>query len=257
MTGNLDQALLALLSAALPSLFGGAAPLVKLAALAGEFVLDASSTDTEAGQPRSDAASDTLPFDAALPQGPYRLTRPPDPSVRKVRLTTAAGDRIALHDSEVLFDPADARRFTLALRPGRDLAAVNGVLVLYGVTAVYATLKYVQELSLSLATGDALALERAQALAMAVLALNRPALIADGARTETADAYGAQMVVKALHFVGGDAPAAESRRIRLRAEFELKGARALADGEGAPIVPIRAPGSSSPRPIDIQVQADI
>lgn len=256
MTGNLSQALLALLTGALPALFGGAAPPVKLAAPGGDFALDASSADAEAGQPRSDEAHDALPFDAARPQGPYLLTRPPDASVRKVRLTTAAGDRIALHDAEVAFDPLDARRFSLALRPSRDVSGVTGVRVLYGVTAVYATLKYVQELSLSFESADAALLERAQALAMAVLALNRTALVADGAKTEQADAYGAQLTVKALHFAGGDAPAADTRRIRLRAEFELKGVRALADGEGAPIAHIRSPGSSSARPIDIQVQAD-
>ena len=258
MTGNLEPALIALLSGALPALFGGAAPLVRLAALAGEFTLDPSSTDAEAGQPRSDEAQDALPFDAARPEGPYTLSRPPDASVRKVRLTTAAGDRIALHDAEVAFDAADARRFTLALRPSRDLGGVNGVLVRYGVTAVYATLRYVQELSLDLTLGAGAAgtLERAQALAMAVLALNRGALVEGGAKTEQADAYGAQMTVKALHFAGGGAPAADLRRIRLRAEFELKGVRALADGEGAPIVRIRSPGADGARPVDIRVQAD-
>lgn len=254
MTGNLDEALLALLRAELPTLFGGAAPLVKLDAVAADFALDASSADVEAGQPRSDEASDTLPFDAAQPQGPYQLSRPPDTSVRKLRLVTAAGDRIALADSEAVFDAMDARRFTLALRPSRDLAGVTGVLVLYGVTAVYATLAYTQELSLDFATGDAAALERAQTLAMAVLALHRPALVASGARSEQVDAYGTQIAVKALHFLGGDAPAADKRRLKLRAEVELKAVRALAEGEGRPIARIRSAGSAGTKPIDIQVK---
>ncbi len=256
MTGQLDEALLALLRSALPSLFGGGAPAVQLAALPGVFTLDASSTDAEAGQPRSDAASDTLPFVAAAPQGPYQLSRPPDTSVRKVRLATAAGDLIPLADAEVVFDPLDLRRFTLALRPSRPLAGVTGVRVLYGVTAVFAQLKYVQDLSLELKSTDAVALERAQTLAMAVLALNRPSLVAGGAGTEQADAYGAAITVKALHFVSGDAPATDRRRIALRAEFELKAQRALAEGEGAPIQHIRSPGSTSDRPVDIQMQVD-
>ncbi len=254
MTGNLRPALLALLEGALPSLFGGNAPAVKLSLLAGDFVLDVSSTDPEAGQARSDAATDSFAFDAALPQGPYRLTRPPDPSLRKVRLTTAVGDRIALQDSEVLFDALDARNFSLALRPTRNLAAVNGVLVLYGVTAVFATLKYVQQLKLRLVAADPAALDRAEALTMAVLALNRSALLNNTAKSELAHAYGAQMALKTLQFGGGDAPDDSTRHILLRAEYELKAQRALADGEGAPIQRIRVPGSISTRPLDIQPQ---
>jgi hypothetical protein len=254
MTGNLDEALLALLRAALPSLLGGAAPPVAVAAVPAAFVLDAASADVEAGQARSDSASDLLPFAQATPAGPYLLSRPPDLSLRKLRLATAAGDRIPLHDSEVLWDALEPRRFSLALRPGRDLAGITGVLVLYGVTAVYATLGYTQELSLSFSSAVPADLERAQALAMAVLALHRAGLVADGAKTEQADAYRALIGVQALHILGGDAPSATQRRIQLRAEITLKGVRALAEGEGAPIQRLLSPGSPGGRPIDIQVQ---
>ena len=254
MTGHLDDALLALLRSALPSLLGGAAPLVAVQVVAEAFTLDPASADVEAGQPRSDAASDLLPFDAANPAGPYLLQRPPDLSVRKLRLATAAGDRIPLQDSEVQWDALEPRRFRLALRPGRDLAGVTGVLVLHGVTAVFASLKVSQALSLAFTSADAAALERAQAMAMAVLALHRPGLVADGAHTEQADAYQAQIAIQALHLLGGDAPSATQRRIQLRAEIELKGVRALADGEGAPIVRVRSAGSTGGGPVDIQVQ---
>lgn len=254
MTGHLDDALLALLRSALPSLLGGAAPLVAVGVVAGDSTLDAGSADVEAGQPRSDEASELLPFSPAAPAGPYLLSRPPDLSVRKLRLATAAGDRTPLHDSEVLWDALEPRRFTLALRAGRDVSAVTGVLVLHGVTAVYATLHYTQALSLAFSSADAAALERAQALAMAVLALHRSALVADGAATEAADAYQAQISVQGLHILGGDAPSATQRRIHLRAELTLKGVRALADGEGAPIRRLLSPGSSGGRPVDIQVQ---
>ena len=256
MTGNLDDALLTLLRTALPSLLGGAAPPVAVAAEAAAFVLDATSTDVEAGQPRSDEASDVLPFVAATPAGPYLLSRPPDASVRKLRLATAAGDRVPLQDTEVLWDALEPRRFTLALRPGRDLGPVTGVLVLYGVTAVYATLKYSQALALSLTSAVPADLERAQALALAVLALHRGALVADGAKAEQADAYRALVSIKALHFLGGDAPSATQRRIQLRAEIELKAVRALADGEGQPIQRLLSPGSSGGRPVDIVVQVN-
>lgn len=256
MTGALDEALAALLRSALPALFGGGTPLARVAVAVQGFALDATSVDAEAGQPRSDAASDLLPFDAAAPQGPYTVTRPPDESLRLVRLATAAGDRIALKPGEVLWDPADARRFTLALRPDRDLAAVSGVLVLYGVTAVFANLKYTQDLAVVLESSDPAALERAQALSLAVLALHRPALVEAAAKTESADAYGAEIVLKALHFVGGDVPAAGSRRLTLRAEFELKAVRALGADEGRPIRHIRSPGRDGGKPVDIGIGVD-
>lgn len=256
MIGKLDQALQALLRSALPSLLGGATPTVKLDTVPGDFVLDESSADAEAGQPRSDAVSDLLPFAATTPAGPYTLSRPPDDSVKKLRLTTAAGDRIALHDEEVVFDTVDARRFSLALRPTRNVSAVNGVLVMYGVTGVYAQLKYRQALSLDFDSTDAAALEQAQSLALAVLALHRPGLLADAAKNELADAYGAQIVLKALHFVGGGTPATGKRRLSLSAEFEMKAHRALADGEGRPIAHIRSAGSTSDRPVDISIQVE-
>jgi len=256
MTGNLRPALLALLQGALPSLFGGNTPAVQLSLLAGDFVLDASSTDPAAGQARSDPVTDLLAFNAAVPEGPYLLTRPPDLSVRKLRLSTTAGDRIALHDSEVLFDAMDARSFKLALRPTRNLAAVNGVLVLYGITAVFATLKYSQQCKLKLVATDPAALDRAQALTMAVLALNREPLLEQTAKSEAAHEYGAQLTAKSLQFSGGDAPDASTRHILMRAEYELKAQRALAEGEGAPIQRIRVPGSTSNRPVDIQPRVD-
>ena len=256
MTGNLDEALVALLRSALPSLFGGASPPVAVEAAAGDFVLDATSADAEAGQPRSDAVSDTLPFDAAMPAGPYTLSRSPDDSVRKVRLTTAAGDRIALHDDEIVFDALDARRFSLALRATRDLAAANAVLVMYGATGVYAQLKYRQELSLDFDAPDAALRERAQTLAMAVLALHRTGLLADAAKSELADGYGAQIVLKMLHFAGGDTSASGRTRLKLSAEFELKAYRTLADGEGRPIAHIRSAGRTGARPIDIAIQME-
>ena len=64
----------------------------------------------------------------------------------------------------------------------------------------------------------------------------------------------AQISVQGLHILGGDAPSATQRRIHLRAELTLKGVRALADGEGAPIRRLLSPGSSGGRPVDIQVQ---
>ena len=184
------------------------------------------------------------------------LTRPPDTSVRKVRLVTTAGDRLPLQEAEVRWDPADPRRFTLALHTGRDLAGVSGVRVLYGVTAVYAAVKYTQSLAIVFTSTDAAALERAQALALAVLALHRAALVSEGAGTDASDDYQARIAVKALHLLGGDAPADDRRRLLLRAGIELKGLRALVDGEGRPIVRLRSPGAGGDRAIDIQVQVD-
>lgn len=256
MTGQLDEALLALLRAALPTLLGGATPAVQAAVVPAAFTIDPASADAEAGQPRTDSATDLLPFVPATPAGPYLLSRPPDTSLRKLRLTNADGDLFALQDAEVQWDRLEPRRFTLALKPGRELAGITGVQVLYGVTAVYATLAYTLDLAVTLASPDAAALERAQALALAVLALHRGALAADGTGSEAADAYQARLTIKALHLLGGDAPSASQRRLNLRAEVELKGVRALEDGEGAPIVRVRSPGADGDRPVDLIVHVD-
>ena len=258
MTGHIDKAITDLLAAELPALFGGATPAVQVATSTEIFTVDAASADPEASQPRTDDRTDNLPFNAANPQGPYTLTQPADPTPRKVRLTTAQGDRIALADSEVIFDAIDSRRFTLRLRSGRDVSAVNGVQVLYGVIAVFVKIKYAANISITFQAADAAALDRAESLGVGAILLNLPRLVTSGAELLQEGNYSVQTTVKSLELASGSAPAGNSRRVVLNGSFELKATRALSADEGRPIVRIRT--ASEPidprRPIDIKIDVE-
>ena len=258
MTGHLDEALLLLLARELPTLFGGVTPHVRTTVIGELFELDASSADAQASEPRPDDRLDNLPFDGAQPQGPYMLSQVPDGGPRKVRLTTSLGDRIALTDPEVQFDPIELSRFSLALRPDRGLTGVTGVQVLYGVTAVFARLKYRQVVTLVLEAPDSATADKAEALAVAAISLNRPQLATAGAETLDEDQYGAEIEIKGLQLASGTSPTANTRRLQFRAEIELKATRALGADEGARIQRIGSPGAppSSHRPIDIHVDVE-
>src|SRR5262245_59688875 len=125
MIGHLDEALRALITTALPELFSGPAA-VTLKISGDLFEIDPNAADAMASEPRSEDRTDTLAFDPGSPAGPYSLTQSPYPGPRRVYLTTGDGDRIPLRESEVVVDEVNSRMFRLALRPGRDLSAVNG-----------------------------------------------------------------------------------------------------------------------------------
>jgi hypothetical protein len=254
MIGNLDEALRALITAALPELFSGPAA-VTLTISGDLFEVDPNPADAMASEPRPEDRTDTLAFDPGIPAGPYSLTQSPYPGPRRVYLTTGDGDRISLRESEVVVDEANSRIFRLALRPGRDLSVVNGVVVLYGITAVFTKLKVVQTLTVHLESGEANKLNEAQALAVAVVELNRPHLIA-AARAAFEDGdYTADIELKSLKLRNGGAPAATQRTLTLEAAIEMKARRALRDDEGKPITSIRSPGrpADPARPIDIDL----
>jgi hypothetical protein len=258
MIGNLDEAIVSLLKDALPHLLGGAAPPVSLSVNSGVFTLDPSSTDSPITDPRPDDRTDQFPFDPAHPPPSFTLTQPPYPGPRRVRLTTALGDRITLQSSEVTWDKVDNRVFSLNLRPVHDLSGVNGVQVLYAVTAVFTTLKANHAFTVLLQSDDSTRLEQAEALALGVLELSRQSLIdASPAAFEDGD-YSATVRVKSFTFVQGSGPAANQRQFSFQAEVELKAKRALAEGEGAPIERIITPGRplDPNRPVDIQIDVN-
>lgn len=254
MPGNLADVLEALLRAALPRVFGGANG-VTVTIASDVFQMDASSADAMASEPRAEDRTDTLPFDPANPAGPYELTQPPYPGPRRVSLLSRGGDRIALRDSEVVADETVARRFTLALRPNRELADITGVVVLYAVTAVFTRVTLVETLNVRLESPDPAKLREAEALALAVIELNRTHFT-DAARVTFEDGdYGANVHVKGLTLLKGTAPSATERLLALRAEIELRARRALRDDEGRPITSIRSPGRpDSDRRVDIDVE---
>lgn len=253
MTGKLDESIKALLVEALSALVGGATPAVEAVVSSDLFELDPHSAEATASEPRADDRTDNLAFNPNQPAGPYTLTQPPVPGPRRVRLTTNLGDRIALTEGEVQWDAGDARRFALSLRSDRDLASINGVQVLYSVTAVYTKLKFGQTLSLELRSTDAARLEQAEALAVAVIALNRQQLIEQGRESYSGGDYGAELEVKTLQLVKGTSPASDIRLLQFRAEIELKATRALGADEGKPIERIRTAG----RPLDPARRVDI
>ena len=257
MTGGLPDALETLLTTSLPGLFGGGA--VGLTVGAGLLEIDQEqSADSTASEPRPDDRVDDLGFDPEDPAGPYTLTQPPYPGPRRVWLVTGAADRLPLRSEEVVWDRTDARVFSLALRPQRDVSAVTGIRVLYGVTAIYTKVKAVQTLEVRLATSDAGLLERAESLVVGVIQLNRQRL-ADEARAiyEVGD-YGATIELKNVGLVRGSTPEDDVRLLLMRAELELKASRALGEDEGAPIERILTPGRppDPDRPIDVHIDVE-
>jgi hypothetical protein len=260
VTGGLSEALETLLTDSLPGLFGdengeGVGLTVGGALLE---IDQEQSADATASEPRPDDRVDDLEFDQEDPAGPYTLTQPPYPGPRRVWLVTGAGDRITLRPEEVVWDKTDARSFSLALRPQRDVSAVTAIRVLYGVTAVYTKVKAEQTLDVQLETSDAGLLERAESLVVAVIQLNRQRL-ADEARANYEDGeYGAIVEIKNVGLVRGTGPEDDTRLLLVRAELELKASRALGEDEGTPIERILTPGRpvNPDRPIDVHIDVE-
>jgi hypothetical protein len=260
VTGGLSEALEALLTGSLPGLFGDEnGEAVGLTVVGGLLEIDQEqSADATASEPRPDNRVDDLGFDPEDPGGPYTLTQPPYPGPRRVWLVTGSDGRLPLRPEEVVWDRTDTRNFSLALRPQRDVSAVTGIRVLYGVTAIYTKVKAVQTFDVRLATSDAGLLERAESLVVAVIQLNRQRL-ADEARSSYEEGdYGAIVELKNVGLVRGTTPEDDVRLLLLRAELELKASRALGEDEGAPIERISTPGRplDPDRPIDVHIDVE-
>lgn len=258
MTGDLPEALKSLLTTSLPGLFGDTANAVGLTVGGGLLEVDRQqSADATAGEPRQEDRVDTLGFDPASPAGPYRLGQPPYPGPRRVWLVAGEG-RFPLIPGEVTWDRTDTRNFSLALRPQRDVSAVTGVRVLYGVAAIFTTVKAVQTLELQLETPDTGLMERAEALVIGVIQLNRQHLIDEARTSYSGGNYGASVELKDLTLIGGSRPATDARLLTLRADVELRAKRALGEDEGAVIEHIRTPGRpvDEDRPIDVYIDVE-
>jgi hypothetical protein len=262
MASELDVALKALLVDALPALFGGTSPKVRLTVVSDTVVLDPRSAEATASAPRPTDQLDSLSFDPAHPAGPYQLTRHPYPGPRHVRLRGGGGAVLTLELHEVVWDPVDSRTFTLGLRPGRDVSAVTTVEALYGVTAVFSALKATRRLGVALegAGGDTSRLREAEALATAVVELNRDRLAQDAATRYQGGDYASSARVDRLRLLEatGPTPSSTARVLTFEAELALRVDRALRDDEGTPIEHIRTPGRphDPDRKIDIAIEIE-
>ena len=235
------------------------------------FVVDPNSAEGTASEPRSDDQIDHFALNPAGiifdPNDPHydpfklpklTLTKPPYPGPRRVRLRTTSGDRIPIREREIVWDEMDTRIFTLTLAPNRDLTAVNGVEVLYGVMAVFTTLKANQTMAIQLQAADTGQLEQAEALLIGIVELNKGVLIDGSMATYDAGDYRTIVRAKSLTLIEGDSPAGNQRVLSYQIEVEIKTTRALRSDEGRPIVRIRTPGQplDSERPVDIEIGVD-
>jgi len=252
MIGNLDEALRTLLVESLPALFGGGSPPVALSLVADEFSLDPRTADVEAGEPRVDNQVDELAFDPNAPAGPYQLSKSFNLGPRRMYLTSVLGDRVALGKDEVLEIANDPQSFRLAPKPSRILTQFSGVRVLYGVTAVFVQVRISQAFGVRLTCSDMATLERAEALTLAVLELERRRLVDEAQATFADGRYAARVAIEALKLGKGAAPSATSRQLNFIAEVALKASRALSNDEGLPIRRIVSPNrAGSPAAVDI------
>lgn len=258
MIGNLDTAITTLLASSLPALLGGNTPAVSPTVSSAEFILDPQSADSAISDARPDDRLDNFAFNPAAPPASFTLTQPPYPGPRRVRLLTTQGDRINLQTSEVIWDANDDKQFSLSLRPIYDLGQVNGVQVLYSITAVFTTLKFNHTFTLQLESNDASKLAQAEALALGVLEINRQSLLDQSLLSVTDGDYSATVRVKSFKFDKGTSPTASSRLLTFRAEVEMKARRALEAGEGTPIQHIRTPGRplDPNRAVDVNIEID-
>jgi len=244
----LQNAIDALLKSALPSLFCGAGGATATFS-ADTWDFDRLSADPIAGEPGPEDAVDELGFDPAAPAGPYALTRPPYPGPKRVYLRSMRGDLVALRNTEVVWNAADTASFSVVPGAGRVLTGFDHLHVMYGVVAAATRLKSLHQMALHITAADAEQAERAFALSLAVLVMNREALVRAASFSWTAGGYQADGTLKTLRLTSGSSPDAARRTLALEAEVELRLERLLCDDAGRPIErmlsPARSPGSKT------------
>ena len=171
---------------------------------------------------------------------------------------TGDADRVALSESEVLWDATDSTLFRLALRADRDLTGITGVEALYGITAVFVRIGGNQKFGVQLKSSDLSRLGQSEALSLAVIALNRKRLCEQGTVTSSDGDYSAQILINSLTLVDTTSLAADTRRLEYSADLQVKASRALRADEGKPIVKILSPGAATDadHPININIGVD-
>ncbi len=233
---------------ALPGLFGGDAPAVTLAVDRADLVVERVPGGAAEAEPRRADGSDVLPFDGA---GPYTLSRSPASGPRQVRLDGDRG-RVAVRADEIRWDTEDPRRFTLDLGD-RDVTGITAVLAQYPVTAVRTRTSVRQTIHIGLSGADTATLERAEALVLAVLALEGRRIASAGGDEHTDADHTATVRTESLDVAGSSAAEDGGRVLAVRARQEIPAERVPRADEGVPITSIHGPGERPARPVDIPV----
>lgn len=252
MAADFDTVVRELLAEALPQVFGGDPPAVTVAVRDDGLELTPGDEDGDVG-PRSEDRSELLPFDPQAATGPYEVAVRPSGRVI-VRLVADGAVVATLRDEEVVWDPGGLARFTLAPLPHRDLGDVDELAVRYAVTAVATRLRGTRSVALVL-TGDDALLGDARALAVAVLALDAPRLVADTRSVVERDGRSTTETLRALEVMGLP-PADDSAEVALRLLVDLELRRALREDEGIPITRVLTPGTQATGPVAVEPRVD-
>lgn len=238
----LQNAIHRLLIGALPSLFtGSGAATATFSADTWDF--DRLSTDPIAGEPGPEDAVDELAFDALAPAGPYTLTRLPYPGPKRVYLRATNGALVALRSAEVAWNPDDPASFSVVPGAARVLSGYDHLHVMYGVVAAATRLRSLHTLTLGIVGADADHAEKAFALTLAVLVMNRDVLLRAASFSWTAGDYQVEGSVKALKFSSGASPGPALRTLALEVEVDLRVDRLLAERDGRPLAGTFVPGT--------------
>jgi hypothetical protein len=235
----LHNAIVSLLDTSLPALFTGTGA-VQVSFGVDNWSFDPLSVDPVAGEPGPQDAVDLLPFDPTAPQGPYTLTRPPYPGPRRVYLRSAAGDLVAVSESELSWS-STAPSFTFQPRPGRGLTGFNQLEILYGIVAAGSSLKLLHQGSLILGAADEAGATQALSLVIAAVALSRDTLRQQAAFNYNSGSFQTAGILKTLSFAGGTA-IGSTATLNFTAEVDLAVQRLLGDTEGKPIEHIVSEG---------------
>ncbi len=108
-------------------------------------------------------------------------------------------------------------------------------------TAVFTTIEAVETISLTLETSDArqsdaeAQLDRAIALIIAVVELNRPRLINEAQIIYESGDYRTQVMVRSLRLIDSNSSESNQRQLSFTADTIWKVSRALGNDEGRPI----------------------
>ncbi len=243
---GLTTAVDGLLRAGLPGLFGGSSALVALTVTRIDLTVDPLPQATALSEPRAYDGLDTLPFTGV---GPYQLTQPTAAGPRRVWLARDIG-RITLTDAQTAWDATNPRKFILLL-DGIDTTGVTAVGVDYTVIALRTDLMATETVHIGL-TGDPAAVEKAEALVLAALALDRTTLLT--ASTVNDGVYGSTVVTDSLTVTGATAVDG-GRAVALKAHLRFTGSRALQTDEGVAIKHIGTPGVTG-HAVDIAIDVD-